>query len=213
MQREALLAAANAERSTASRNGRVLAHAKRQRRSHPIGRTSAPWRHLNARPHPQRCRPAWPAVHSTGQRSLKALLASTAKAMLGFGLSVFVALSVVAYRSASAPDRNVHEFPTQSSALSFQLLIWAPALLALALLGFAIGLVPLLLLRAPVRWPSATGAVAGLFWVALAVAGVPYSLGLTAPAGTLIVSIFLAVFVSAMSIGVALSKGSIGGAV
>ncbi|MBK9967344.1 MAG: hypothetical protein IPP07_21695 [Holophagales bacterium] len=70
---------------------------------------------------------------------MKALFASSAKAMLGFGLSVFVALSVVA--------------------------------------------------------------------------GVPYSLGLTAPAGILIVSVFLAVFVSAMSIGVALSKGSIGGAV
>jgi hypothetical protein len=55
--------------------------------------------------------------------------------------------------------------------------------------------------------------VAGLFCVALAVAGVPYSLGLTAPAGILIVSVFLAVFVSAVSIGVALSKGSIGGAV
>jgi len=144
---------------------------------------------------------------------LKALFASSAKAMLGFGLSVSIALSVVAYRSASAPDRNVHEFPTQSSDLAFHLLIWAPALLALALLGFAIGLVPLVLLRAPVRWPFVTGAVAGLFWVALAVAGVPYSLGLAAPAGILIVSVFLAVFVSAMSIGVALSKGSIGGAV
>ena len=144
---------------------------------------------------------------------MKALLASTAKAMGAFGLSVFFALSVVAYRLASGPNRNVHEFPTQSSALAFQLLIWAPALLGLALLGFGIGLVPLVLLRAPVRWPFATGAVAGLFWVALALAGVPYSLGLAAPAGVLIVSVFLSVFVSAMSIGVALSKGSIGGAV
>jgi hypothetical protein len=61
---------------------------------------------------------------------LKTILASTAKAMLGFGLSVFIALSVVAYQSATAPDRNVHEFPTQSSDLAFHLLIWAPALLA-----------------------------------------------------------------------------------
>ncbi len=152
-------------------------------------------------------------MHLTGQDSLKALIASSAKAMLGFGLSVFIALSVVAYRLATAPDRNVHEFPTPSSELAFNLLIWVPALLALALLGFAIGLVPLVLLRAPVRWPLATGGVAGLFWVGLALAGVPYSLGLTAPAGILIVSVFLAVFVSAMSIGIALSKGSIGGAV
>ena len=133
--------------------------------------------------------------------------------MAGFGLSVAFALLVVAYRDATAPDRNVHEFPTQSSALAFHLLIWVPGLLGLALLGFAIGLVPQLLLRAPVRWPFIAGVVAGLFWVALALAGVPYSLGLTAPAGIVIVSAFLAVFVSAMSIGMALSKGSIGGAV
>ncbi len=119
---------------------------------------------------------------------------------------------MVAWRLATAPDRNVHEFPTPSSALVFHLLVWAPSLLAVALLGFAVGLAPLLLLRAPVPWPWATGFGAGLFWVALASAGVPYSLGLTAPAGLLVVSRFLAVFVSAVSIGVALARGSIGGA-
>jgi hypothetical protein len=131
--------------------------------------------------------------------------------MAGFGLSVLVALSVVAWRLADAPDRGVRDAARPASRLAVLFLARVPSLLALALLGFAVGLVPLVLLRAPVRRPLVTGVTAGLFWVALALAGVPYSLGLTAPAGILVVSVFLAVFVSAVSIGIALSEGSLGG--
>lgn len=144
---------------------------------------------------------------------MKALLASAAKATIGFGLPVSAALSVVAYRSATTADRNIHEFPTPSSALAFHLLVWVPGLVTLALAGFVIGLVPVLLLRVPVRWPYPSGLGAAAFWVALAVAGVPFSLGLSAPTGILVVSVLLALSVSAISIGVALSHGSVRNAV
>lgn len=143
---------------------------------------------------------------------MRSLLASFARATIGFGSSVAVALSVVASRLEPGSSPGTGELRTTVPALALRLLAWAPSLLGLALLGFAIGLVPAVLLRAPVPWPFASGAAAGLFWIALALAGVPYSLGLTTPAGIFIVSVFLAVFVSAASIGRALTRGSIGGA-
>ncbi|MFN7988621.1 MAG: hypothetical protein U0529_14190 [Thermoanaerobaculia bacterium] len=143
---------------------------------------------------------------------MKARHASFLKSLLGFGLSVFAALSVVSYRLASAPDRDIREAPTHAAAFARHLFITAPFLCALALLGFAVGLVPAVLLRAAVPRPVATGIGIGLFWVVIGIAGVPYSLGLTAPAGIFIVSVFLAVFVSAASIGVALARGQIGDA-
>ena len=57
-----------------------------------------------------------------------------------------------------------------------------------------------------VRLPFPTGAGVGLFWLGLALAGEPYSLGLKMPAGLGIVSVFLAVLVSGASIGASLLK-------
>lgn len=142
---------------------------------------------------------------------MKRLPASLARACAGFALSVLAALSVVVWKGAAAPGGGAAELAGPASAFGSRLLALAPPLLPLALLGFAAGLVPAALLRAAVPRPLAAGAGAGLFWVALAIAGAPYSLGLTAPAGILIVSAFLAVFVSAASIGAALSRGAIGG--
>lgn len=115
--------------------------------------------------------------------------APLAKALLGFGLSVSVALALLARSGSDSPG-----------------LANLAALCALALLGFAIGLLPAALLGGSIRFPFLAGAGVGLFWLALALAGKPYDLGLKAPAGIAILSVFLGVFVSGAAIGAALLK-------
>lgn len=115
-----------------------------------------------------------------------------AGALLGFELSVLASLALVARAGAGGKG------PGGLGRLA--------GLAGLALLGFAIGLVPAVLLRGTIRFPFLTGLGVGLFWLGLAVAGEPYTLGLKAPAGIGLVSVFLGVFVSGGSIGASLLK-------
>ncbi len=138
-------------------------------------------------------------------------VAGFAHALLGFGLALVSALSVVAWRGATGSPATAAGLGEAATALLPRLAALAPRLTALGLLGFAVGLSPAALLRAAPPWPFLGGLGAGAFWLLLAISGTPYSLGLTAPAGVLIVSVFLGVLVSGAAIGSALGKGEIGG--
>jgi hypothetical protein len=135
----------------------------------------------------------------------KSPLAPLARTAAGFGLSVFASLSLLAWRDAGAA-RAGEAAAARGALFSFPFPVWAGALTLLALGAFAVGLVPVVFLGGSVKRPFATGAGVGLFWVALALAGEPYSLGLRMPAGLAIVSVFLAVLVSGAAIGASLMK-------
>lgn len=126
-------------------------------------------------------------------------LASTLPALAGFALATLAALGLAASREATG------------RALVARAVLWAPPLAGLGLAGYGVGLVPVLLLRARVPRPFLAGLGTGLFWLVLALAGAPYDLGLKAPAGLFLVSVFLGVLVSGAAIGSSLAKGEIGG--
>lgn len=122
-------------------------------------------------------------------------------AVLGsYSLVTFLALARVHARVASAAGSGSREIALEAFPFRLGFPQWALLLTALAALSFAIGLAPLLFFRGRFAWPLLAGAAAGLFWLALAWAGAPYSLGLTAPAGLAIVSVFLGVLISAASL-------------
>ena len=131
--------------------------------------------------------------------------ASLGRASFGFGLSVVAALSVVAQREISGVGRV--EFLAAPAPFTYRFLLWGPALTVVALLGFGLGLLPLAFMRGSIRYPLLAGAGVGLFWLCLAIAGLPYSLGLTAPAGAGLVSVFLGVLVSGAAIGRSVLSG------
>ena len=122
-------------------------------------------------------------------------------ALASYSLVTFVALSLVAARASSGRPGLPREFSAEAFPFRLGFPSWGFLLTALAALSFLVGLVPLLVFRGRVPWPLVAGAGAGLFWLALGFAGPPYSLGLTAPAGLAIVSVFLSVLVSAASLG------------
>ena len=133
---------------------------------------------------------------------MKATARLFARALAGFGISVVAALYVATRQDA----------PGDGGSLPSGFLASLAALTAIALAGFAVGLAPLAFLRSPLRRPFLTGLGAGLFWLCLAIPGRPYSLGLTAPGGIGIVSVFIAVLVSGASIGHSFLDGGNGSA-
>ena len=128
------------------------------------------------------------------------------RTLTGFAVSVVASLSVAAYREA-AGGLAAPALSSPASSLLSRFATSGAGLTAIGLAGFAVGLAPLALMRASLRRPFLTGLGAGLFWLCLALAGKPYSLGLTAPPGIAIVSVFLAVIVSGAAIGRSVLSG------
>ena len=128
------------------------------------------------------------------------------RTLAGFAVSVVASLSVAAYRE-TAGVQGVRALPSPASSLLSRLVASGPGLTVIGLAGFAVGLAPLALMRASLRRPFLNGLGVGLFWLCLAFAGKPYSLGLTAPPGIAIVSVFLAVIVSGAAIGRSVLSG------
>jgi hypothetical protein len=106
-------------------------------------------------------------------------------------VAVYVALAVFSVQQAFSPDRNRHEFPSDASFLFFMLIIWSPLLTGVAAAGFGVGLIPIFAASGAPRRPFLLGCGIGCVWLALALRGVPYSLGIGAPSGVFLVSLML----------------------
>lgn len=136
-----------------------------------------------------------------------ARLAALALGVAGYGLVVAAALGLVARRAVPGAAGRVAEFPATAFPFVHGFAVWGPLLAAAAMAAFAAGLVPLVLLRGSIRHPLVAGGACGLLWLLVALAGAPYTLGLTAPAGLGLVSFFMGAFVSAGSIGASMMRG------